>query len=192
MDIQSNLASQAKHMSFDHIEPDFYIDPTYCFLQDAVQQLSIDDQTDVPFVIWLLENPSSPIALPSKIDLYGHDCLHTILNRGHSPADEAFVLGFTVGNNTQITWLHQLLFKFVALTLYPKKYRFSWVDLPCFDAGFIYGRSLPSRNLNQLDFSTYQNHTVLQVRQQFGVSKANEIELLQSLNRLNLEVQNVR
>lgn len=178
MNIPLNLASQLKQVPPDHREPDFYIDSNCCTLHDAAQQLAIDSEADMPFMIWLLERPSSPIALPGKIDLYGHDCLHAILNRGHSLPDEAFIRGFTMGNDLQATGLHNFFYKVVAFTVYPEKYRFSWKDLQCFDAGFIYGRSIQRRNLNQLDFRTYQNHTVSQVRQQLEISKTTEIELL--------------
>jgi hypothetical protein len=164
MDIQLNLTSQAQQMPADHIEPDFYIDSTCCTLHDAVQRLTIDSEADTPLIVWLFENPSSPIALPGKIDLYGHDCLHAILNRGHSLADEAFVLGFTMGNDTQATWFHQLLFKFLGSTVYPKKYHFPWKDFQFFDAGFIYGRSIQIRNLNRVGFRAYQNQTIAHVR----------------------------
>ena len=177
--IPFNLASQLKPVPPDHREPDFYIDSNRCTLHDAVQQLAIDSQADTPFIVWLLEYPNSSISLPGKIDLYGHDCLHAILNRGHSLPDEAFIRGFTMGNDLQTTWLHKLLYKLAASTVYPKKYRFSWKDFQFFDEGFAYGRSIQLRNLNQLDFSTYQNYTVLQVRQQLAISKAAEIERLQ-------------
>ncbi|MGV0028486.1 hypothetical protein ACFE35_26145 [Phormidesmis priestleyi ANT.L61.2] len=78
MSIQFNLAFQLKPVPPDHREPDFYIDSNRCTLHDAAQQLAIDSQPDTPFIIWLLEHPNSPIALPGKIDLYGHDCLHNI------------------------------------------------------------------------------------------------------------------
>ncbi len=178
--MQAFSSSQARIVSPDHREPDFYIDPNCCTLHEAAQQLAIDSQPDTPFILWLLEHPSSPIALPGKIDLYGHDCLHAILNRGHSPPDEAFILGFTMGNDLQTTCLHRFLYKVAASTVYPQKYRFSWKDFQFFDAGFVYGRSIQRRNLNQLDFSTYQNHTVSQVRQRLAISKVAEIELLQS------------
>lgn len=169
MDTQSSLISQP--VPIDHREPDFYIDSDCYTLHDAVPQLAIDSQADTPFILWLLEHPHSPIALPGKIDLYGHDCLHAILNRGHAPLDEAFVVGFSMGSDLQATWLHNFLYKCAASTVYPRKYRFSWKECQCFDAGFVYGRSLPLRNLNQLDFSTYQHYTVSQVRQQLGISK---------------------
>jgi hypothetical protein len=165
MNTPLSLASQPKQVPTNHLEPDFYIDPNYCTLHDAVQQLAIDSPADIPFILWLLEQPGSPIALPGKIDLYGHDCLHALLNRSHSLPDEAFIRGFTMGNDWQATGLHKFLYKLAAFTVYPKKYRFSWNDWQAFDAGFVYGRSIHHRNLNQLDFSTYQNHTVAQVRQ---------------------------
>lgn len=76
MNMPLSLASQPKQVPTDHIEPDFYIDSNYCTLHDAVQQLMIDSQADTPSMIWLLEHPHSLIALPGKIDLYRHDCLH--------------------------------------------------------------------------------------------------------------------
>lgn len=49
--------------------------------------------------MWLLENPDSPLPFAGKIDLYRHDCLHLLLERGLSVEDEAFVVGFTMGND---------------------------------------------------------------------------------------------
>ena len=39
-------------------------------LSEALQEFSIDRQEDIPWIIRLLENPQSPIALPGKISLY--------------------------------------------------------------------------------------------------------------------------
>jgi len=167
--IQSRLTSQSKQSQTDHIKS-YCIDLNHCTLHNAVQQIFIDSQADVPFIIWLFENPNSPIAFPGETDFYGHDCIHAILNRaGHDLAEEAFVIGFTMGNDVYTNWLHQFLYKLVSSTLYPKKYRFSWKDFASFDAGFIYGRSLQFKNLNRIDFSIYQNYTVAEVRQQFGL-----------------------
>lgn len=174
MHIQLNSSAQSRQLPPDHIAPDRYIDPNCCTLHDAVQQLSIDNPVDIPFIVWLFEDSSSAIAFPGKISLYGHDCIHAILNRGHSLADEAFVKGFTMGNDTRTHRLHQLLFKLISSTLYPKKYRFSWRDFRCFDAGLAYGRSIQARNLNRFGFSAYQNDTISQVRQQLEISKVSE------------------
>ncbi len=165
----SSLMGQSQPVQTDEIAPSG-TDLNGCTLRDVVHQLSIDNQTDIPLIIWLFENPDSPIALPGKIDLYGHDCIHALLNRmEHTATDEAFVLGFTMGNDDQIHWLHQLLFKLISSSLYPKKYRFSWKDFQSFDAGFVYGRSIQLKNLNQIDFRVYQNSTVAQVKQLLGL-----------------------
>lgn len=115
MNTQLNLTAQFKPIPDDHIAPDLYIDPNSCTLHDAVQQLAIDRPEDEPWIVWLFEDVNSTIALSGKISLDGHDSLHAILNRGHSPADKAFVGGFTMGNTTQANWIHQLLYKLVSL-----------------------------------------------------------------------------
>jgi hypothetical protein len=170
MNTQLNLTAQFNPIPDDHIAPDLYIDPNSCTLHDAVQQLATDRPEDEPWIVWLFEDVNSAIALPGKISLYGHDSLHAILNRGHSPVDEAFVGGFTMGNTTQAKWIHQLLYKLVSSRLYPKKYRLPWEVFRSFDAGFSYGRSIPLRNLHQTDFRAYQQCTVSQVRQQLGIT----------------------
>jgi len=176
MVIQSSLNFPHSQVQITSIESDFWIDLHNTTLHDAVQKIMVDSQANIPFIIWLFENPSSPIALPGSIDLYGHDCLHILLDRVElSLAEEAFVIGFTMGNDQRTSWFHKLLFKVISSTLYPRKYRFSWKDFRSFDAGFLYGRSLPFQNLNQIDFRAYQHQTVTQVRQRFGISKAKQL-----------------
>lgn len=68
-------------------------------LGEAYQALSGSSPSDIPFLSELLENPDSPIALRCKIYLEDHDCLHLLLNRGLSLEDEAFIIGFTMGND---------------------------------------------------------------------------------------------
>jgi hypothetical protein len=60
-------------------------------LRQRLNQLGGDRPDQIPFLVWLLENPDSCFALPGCIDLHGHDCLHVLLQRGFSPYDEAFV-----------------------------------------------------------------------------------------------------
>jgi hypothetical protein len=72
-------------------------------LEDAYHQFALDGQASIPFFVWLLENPASPISLPGSINLHGHDCLHLLLNRGVSGHDEAFVVGFTKNSITNFT-----------------------------------------------------------------------------------------
>ncbi|MCU0567118.1 MAG: hypothetical protein MUF49_11035 [Oculatellaceae cyanobacterium Prado106] len=142
-------------------------------LHEALQLLTIDGEDDVPWIIWLVENPNSPLSLPGKISLQGHDFIHAILNRSrHDLPEEAFVLGFTLGNDEQASPLHSLLYKLLSSTLYPPQYRFSWKDFHFFDAGFRYGRSHPLKNLNRLDFTPHLHKTILELRQSLGFSQS--------------------
>jgi hypothetical protein len=152
-------------------------------LQAAIAIRSGDPPLSIPFLVRLLENPASPIALPGKINLYGHDCLHILLNRGQSLSDEAFVVGFTMGNDEQTNWLHLLILKVFASRFYPPKYRFNQDHLKIFDLGVAYGRAVKVRNLNQLDFSSYQTQPLESVRQQLGID-SQDLRMLEQMEEI--------
>jgi hypothetical protein len=134
-------------------------------LQEAVASLGGFSETDVPWQIWLFENPESPIALPGKISLFNHDCLHALLSRGISNEDEAFIIGFTMGNDRSTHWVHIIIFKLISLYFYPVKYRFTWDQMKSFDLGYRLGKLNPIKNLNSLSFPLHANKTVAHVRQ---------------------------
>lgn len=134
------------------------------------QQTSLDKQSDIPLIIRLLENPSSPIALPGKISLHNHDCLHIILGIGVSPQEEAFIIGFTMGNDDAIKQWHIKIFKFFSRFIYPAKYQFSAKDIDIFDRGFKYGKELKFRNINRLDFAWLYNLKVQNIRDYFSIN----------------------
>ena len=129
-----------------------------------------DRQESIPKIVRLLENPVSPFALPGNIDLFGHDCLHVLLGRGFSAEDEAFVVGFSMGTDDTCRWWHVLVFKIASLWLYPKVYRLTQAQLEIFDAGFIYGQVLESRNLHQVDWRSLTNVSIEQLRLRFGMA----------------------
>lgn len=145
-------------------------------LQEALEIMGGDSPATIPLLVRLLENPASPIALPGKIDLYGHDCLHILLNRALSLYDEAFVVGFTMGNDTQTTWLHLAILKFFSSRFYPLKYRFGREHLKVFDLGVAYGKAIKVKNLNTIDFRNCQTLPIEVIRNQLGIDcKALEI-----------------
>lgn len=125
-------------------------------LREAYKQkmvgLDLDRQEDIPTLVWLLENPASPVSLPGKIGLFGHDRLHILLDLGISPAEEAFVVGFSMGTDLRSSWLDVQVFKLASKYLYPTKFRFSDRDLLIFDRGFQYGRNRPVKYLNLANF----------------------------------------
>ncbi|MBD2663507.1 hypothetical protein B6N60_03401 [Richelia sinica FACHB-800] len=134
-------------------------------LNDVLKTLKGDIQSDIPFLIWLLENPDSFLALPGKISLYNHDCLHILLNKGFSLEDEAFLIGFCMGNDMNTKPIHCLIFKCISQYLYPRKSRFNKNHLQSFDLGFAYGREVSFKNINNFDFSLYIDYTLAEIRE---------------------------
>ena len=78
------------------------------------------EPSTIHWFVWLLENPKSPISLTGAIDLYNHDIIHILLDRGMAVRDEAMVIGFTMGNSeTTSSWV-RWLFEFCARYLYQR------------------------------------------------------------------------
>ena len=150
-------------------------------LQEEVKSIAIDEPDKIPFRIRLLENPQSPIALPGKINLFNHDCLHVILGLSTSLSDEAFVIGFTMGNDRRTNWWHVKIFKFFSQFLYPREYQFNREQLKIFDLGFEYGRSLKYSYINHVDFKQYQNQNIAVLRRLFGICLSEIEEICQTL-----------
>ena len=146
-------------------------------LQKAYESLEGDPPSKIPFIIWLLENPDSPVALPGCINLYGHDCIHLLLRQGFTSKNEAYVVGFTMGNDVRTNQFHLMIFKFVARALYPEKYRIDASEIEYFERGFELGRKIHVKNLNRFPFSQWQAKTLQDIRIEIGLD-TNEIPVL--------------
>lgn len=107
---------------------------------------------EVSWIVWLFENPKSPIALRGTASLYTHDHMHLLLNRSVEKEDEAFVIGYCMGNYEKTKSLDVWLFKFISKYLYPGSYRFDNKYLEIYDLGFDYGRSREFKNIISVDF----------------------------------------
>lgn len=141
-------------------------------LKQALKEISIDEPEAIPWIIRLIENPCSPIALPGKISLYNHDCLHVLLSRGVTLQDEAFIIGFTMGNDPAINRFYVWVFKFISQFFYPRKYRFRREDFSYYASGFEYGMKLRAvAQFNQIDFKRYESLSVDSLRAKFGLAK---------------------
>jgi hypothetical protein len=138
-------------------------------LESAYHSLDIDKDTKIPFIIWLLENPDSPLALPGNINLFHHDCLHLLLSRGFSLEDEAFVIGFTMGNSTKVKPFHLSILKVFSTLFYPKSYRFNQNQLRSFEWGCLYGKRVATKNINELDFKDYCSETIHHLRRMLSI-----------------------
>jgi hypothetical protein len=138
-------------------------------LKKAYSQLPGDPPQDIPFLIWLFENPDSPLPFPGKISLKNHDYLHVILDLDLSCKSEAFIVGFTMGNDVGTHRIYVNLFKLIARFLYPQKYRFSSEDVESFEKGLKFGQDLPRRNLNFCIFEDLQEDTLREIRDDLGI-----------------------
>ena len=129
-------------------------------------------QKNISRLVWLIENPKSPFHLHGASTLHDHDHVHVLLRRGQANDDEAFVIGFTMGNDDRTKEWEVKLFKFVSSKLYPKKERFTQEQLKIFDEGFKYGQSKLHlyQRIGEFNWSTIDKNTPLnEVKRKFDV-----------------------
>jgi hypothetical protein len=136
----------------------------------AYESLQGDPQSDIPALMWLLENPDSPCALPGSIGLYDHDCLHLILQQGFSSENEAYVVGFSMGNDVRTNWLHLLIIKVASVYIYPQKYRWQAANVAAFERGIAVGKRTQIKNLNRFMPSEWNHKTVREIRAELGLT----------------------
>ena len=138
-------------------------------LSQGLENLGGFDQEDIPFGIWLLENPRSPLCLPGSIDLFGHDCIHVLLECGLTLEDEAFVIGFTMGNDPKTKTIHLAFYKFFSSFLFPASYQFQKSHWDFFDLGFEIGRKSEFSSIHKVDFENLKDIKIEDLRKDFGV-----------------------
>ena len=139
-------------------------------LSQAYRELGGDPPAKIPRAVWLLENPTSPLALGGSISLQNHDYLHILLGRGLSPKDEAFVIGVTMGNDLCTRWWHYLIFKLAARFIYPHPYRFTRHHLQIFEEGIDLEQSLSIQSPNRFDFGRFDHLSLRVLRWMTGIS----------------------
>ncbi len=129
-------------------------------------------QKDISWLVWLIENPKSPFHLHGAATLHDHDHIHVLLRRGQANDDEAFVIGFTMGNDDRTKSWESKLFKFISRWLYPKAERFTKKQLKIFDSGFKYGRSKLNlyQRIGEMDWTKIDKGiTLRELRAGFGL-----------------------
>ena len=132
-------------------------------------------QYNIPFIIWLLENPKSPFHLHGAANLHDHDIIHVLLECGHTNWDEAFVIGFTMGNDNRIKKWEVKLFKFISYYFYPEENRFTKDELKVFDSGFVFGRSRYYPRIADFDWDGIDwSRSLKDIQETFGIH-ANEL-----------------
>ena len=138
-------------------------------LGSVYESMPANPASDVPWYVRLLENPSSPLALPGAIDLFGHDCIHILLGRGLLAQDEAFVLGFTMGASGRCSAWQAALFRFCSRHVYQGAFRFSEVDRQVFSLALEGALEAQVEPLEHVDFRAWLGRPVRELRAALGV-----------------------
>lgn len=126
-----------------------------------------------PILVELLENPRFRIGgrnlgiMPGSVDIDLHDCLHILLGRSFLPANEAFVVGFTMGSTQRMSWITSKLFRLIASHAYPRTHRFRPVDGKIFERAVAVGARCATEDLSRLRSSDLVSMTVGSARRRF-------------------------
>lgn len=126
------------------------------------------EKGSIHWFVWLIENPNSPISLSGAVDLYNHDIIHILLNRGMDVKDEALVIGFTMGNSKSSNGLVKWLFTLCAKYLYPEGYRFGVADMKEYNRGYSYGKTRRKRNIHLAKFDISRD--IAEIRKEWGIN----------------------
>ena len=146
-------------------------------LQSVLDTLPGNDSVEISWLVKLIENPRSPFSLPGAISLDAHDCVHAIVGRGLLNQDEAFVIGFTMGNASSLKYWQENLYKYYATYVFPKIYRFGERELIAFDLGVTFGKTRRVKDIHKVDFSQYKDRTLGEIRAMFDIN----VDLLRHL-----------
>ena len=134
---------------------------------------NISDAGGVPDIVRKYENPDSPDALPGAVDINTHDAIHSLLGRGALQADEAFVIGFTMGGaSNELTQDHIDTYICAITEEYPHPYTIKPDYVPSYLLGVAAGQAYyleTAIDLSKTDFSELRDIPLGKLRQQFGI-----------------------
>ncbi|MDX1920960.1 MAG: hypothetical protein SFU25_09540 [Candidatus Caenarcaniphilales bacterium] len=133
-------------------------------LKEVLNTLPGNKQEQIHFLVKLLENPQSKLALPGSVDLFNHDCIHILLGRGLLPQDEAFVIGFTMGCSKGMNPFYRWIYEIASSNLYPPIYRFDKNELQVYNLALKAGEESGTDELHKVDFKALLNSKVQEIR----------------------------
>lgn len=140
-------------------------------IAEAFENMPTMDPSDISFMVKLLENPSSPIALKGAVTLEDHDCIHILLGRGMLKQDEAFILGFTMGSSKTITGLESSIYKFAVRYLYPESYKFRDREIAVFNTALELAKKCDVKPIYKIKFREYWHWKVADLRKLLKIDK---------------------
>jgi hypothetical protein len=139
-------------------------------INDVLSTLPGNDPIDISFFVKLIENPRSPFSLPGAISLEAHDCIHAMLGRGLLNQDEAFVIGYTMGNASTLKNWQISLYKYYAMYIFPKIYRFGERELLVFDLGLNFGKTRRTKDIHKEDLLSLRDRKLSEVRAMYDIN----------------------
>jgi hypothetical protein len=141
-------------------------------LANALATMPSSPIKKIPFCVWLFENPASPFRLAGSANLREHDISHVILGRGLLLQDEAFVIGFVMGNAMDSAGWDRLIYQAVGRLIYRKPFRFRRKDNTAFNLGFDIGQSMTNRNLFTREVRDLVEFSIREVREAMGLERS--------------------
>ncbi len=132
------------------------------------------EKKDIPLIVKLIENPD--ISLPGvtffhgAVNLLAHDYIHILLGRGLLPADEAFIIGYTMGSTKQVSSGEASLFELISKHLYPENYKFRDRDIAIFREALKIAEKSTVQALNQVDYPSLLTTRLDKARDMLGIN----------------------
>ncbi len=138
----------------------------------GVARASLDEvgarQENIPLIVKLVENPDYCIPgftlFHGAVDLKAHDYIHILLGRGLLPADEAFVIGYTMGSTKQVGSVETTLLELITRYIYPQTYQFRDRDINIFYSALKLAETSNCAALDQVDYKKLIDEPLQQVR----------------------------
>lgn len=162
------IDSDTKTKYWGHWYPGLANDQTP--LDELIASLPGASDVEIPEIVRQLENPSSPVALPGAVTLGRHDMIHILLGRGLLDQDEAFVLGFTMGNDSKYRDADGDLMRKALEHWYPEPFRILGNKLQIFELGVQTGRSMGIPDIAHIPIEELRSQSVGQARQELKIS----------------------
>lgn len=138
---------------------------------DILQSLPGVGDAALPREVRWFEDPASSIALPGAVSLEWHDAIHILLGRGLLDQDEAFVVGFTMGNSSSFCNEDAVTLRNAFAHAYPEPYRVHGMKLSAFDIGIEAGRAIGKPDLADQEGKLSNNATLRRWREHLGIPK---------------------
>lgn len=139
-------------------------------MQTVLDTLPGVQEVGIPKEVRLFEDPKSAIALPGAASLAWHDAIHILLGRGLLDQDEAFVVGFTMGNSSSFRNEDAITLRNAFSHSYPEPFRVHGKKLMAFDLGIEAGRSIGVPDLAMREGQISNFAPLGQWRDQLGVN----------------------